>query len=375
MARLDALDMSVFQFGVGSRWAKNLLDGEMYARTFESYGHWFPKLSLVETDPRRLNSWTVDWRGGKRPAIDAFLDILSAAPQEMMDRYGTLRGLARRFGSGANDWLNRKETSVASFERRLGNPREPRPVRVPIYDRLMANDSVVVFTVASDIATRMFEAAEKLKAQVAVPVSVDPEAGLAVAGLDDFRLPADLVMDYHAQVPWALPFSLFYADQESAPRARLRRDLAGFSAFKYLEPYARAVDVQRDYVNVDLDREPRPADQPLFYKQSIGNRSSRLDDHDEFHGDVQRVEARVATGMSVGDVTGIVADVARQHETSARIYIEGSLGKGEAHQFQAGSMGSPFGFEPGVVDLVSRGPGAQAALFSAFTALGGMKPK
>ncbi|MFA4971056.1 MAG: hypothetical protein WC683_00485 [bacterium] len=363
MARLDALDMSVFQFNDGNEWVRNFLDGEIMAGTFNHSVGLFPKLSLAGTGPERFRSWEVDWKGIKRPMIDAFLDILSAAPQEMMDRYEALRGLARRFGSGANDWLNRKEPSVASFERRLGEAREPMPTRASIYDELEKVASV--FPLDADFVPNMMQVAEGLKASASpVPVTIDPEAGLVVAGLDlETLLPGrrlgEIEMEYRAQTPESLRFSFSNFTEGSGPRVILTRDLAGFSAFQYLEPHARAVDVQPDRVLVDLDRMRRSGDEPLFYSYVSG---------------LMRVEARVAPGMNEGDVFGAIHDVSHQYKTGAKFFIDGSRGRSKVGAMPRNLIGSPFGFQPGVVDLVAVGPSAGVALTGAFMTLGGIRP-
>ncbi len=375
MDRMDMLDMSVFTFGDGTAWAKEMLDAEMLAARGEYDFSEYPLLSIVAENPDRLRTHTVARGGMRLPMGDAFMDVMSRAPESTMERYNALRALARRFGPGANDWIFRRALSAVGFARRESPaPRATGEFQLPLVDSGIEKFSIFNLdeNLAPGIVDFMMDLVAKSKGFGREIISFNLDEGFAAAvapGISLLTQDADHMSLLLNRILGCDPYSLTqvafsYKAGKEIVGAILPRNLAGYSIYEYLEPHVRSVNVQRDRVLADIDAVKRPEDDLLFYEYSHGASRRGAKSYD---GVCWRAEIPVDSTFGEGDVFGNIAGVARAHANSADLYIEGSMGTAGIDGFS--DIGSAMGFDPWTVDLVATGPAAQAALLSACSAL------
>jgi hypothetical protein len=377
MDRMDMLDMSVFAFQDGNAWAKQMLHAEMEASLGEYDFSEYPLLATVVDSPERLRTHTVPRGGMRLPMGDAFMDVMSRAPESAMARYDALRALARRFGPGANDWILRRELSAVGFTRREdAAPRDTEGLQLPLAqdgDRRFS-----IFNLDENLAPSIVDfmldiIAKSGKAESAGDILFfNLDAGFAAAiapGIsllspDADRTSFQLSSIFGGDLHGAPHIALSRKAGDEAVGAILPRNLAGYSIYTYLEPFVRSVTVQRDRVLIDIDAVERPANDPLFYEYSHGayRRGAKSPD-----GVYWRTEIPVDSTFGESDVFGNIAGVIRAHGDGANMYIEGSLGTAGMNGWC--DVGSAMGFDPWTVDLVATGPAAQSALTVAISAL------
>lgn len=308
---------------------------------------------------------------------DAFMDVMSRAPESTMERYQALRALARRFGSGANDWIFRRALSAVGFTRRESPaPRDPEEFQLPLVDS--GDERFSIFNLDENLAPNIVDfmmdlvAKSKSKELAGEIISFNLDAGFAAAvapGISLLSPEADRMSFQLSRIFGRSPYDLSqvafsYKAGEEVVGAILPRNLAGYSVYTYLEPHVRSVNVQRDRILADIDAVKRSEDDPLLYEYSHGaNRRGAK----SFDGVYWRAEIPVDSTFGEGDVFGNIAGVIRAHAGSADLYIEGS--KGMAGIDGWSDIGSAMGFDPWTVDIVATGPAAQAALLSACSAL------
>lgn len=382
MDRMDMLDMSVFAHGDGIAWAKQMLDAEMKASLGEYDFLEYPLLSIITENPDRLRTHTVPRGGMRLPMGDAFMDVMSRAPESTMERYRMLRAMARRFGPGANDWLHRRALSFSGFERRAeGAPKEAGEIRLPLPEG--GDRRLTIFNIDENLAPNVFDfivdmTGNRKEGDLIHDIlffNLDSGFAAAVApGISLLSTEADHVSVLLNRIFWggvhiAPQMALTHSVGENRVRAILPRNLAGYSMYEYLEPFLYAVSVQRERVLVDFDAVKRPESEHLFYQYSSGahRRGAKSPD-----GVYWRVEIPVDSTFGESDVFGNIAGVVRAHAGSADIYIEGSLGTAQMEGWS--DVGSAMGFDPWVLDLVATGPAAQIALTNAISALSSIAP-
>jgi len=377
MDRVDSLDMSVFGFADGMSWAKRMLDAEMLAAQGEYDFSEYPLLAIVAENPDRLRTHTVPRGGARLSMADAFMDVMSRAPASTMVEYQALRDLARRFGSGANDWVERRDHSVVGFKRREERTSDSgHEFQLPLSD--IGYGKFTIFNLDENFAPNVFDFMVELTAQSGGNRSVgDILFFNLVAGFAATITPGISVLSPEADDANVALSRIFGGNLHSVPHvalsraeehdyvsAMLPRNLSGYSIFVYLEPFLRSANVQVGRVLVEFAGSRRPEGEHLLYRYGSGARRRGVTSDD---GVCWRVEMPVESIFKGSDVFGNIAGVARACRGSADIYIEGSTGTARMDGWR--DVGSPMGFQPGVVDLVATGPGAQAALNSAISAL------
>lgn len=379
MGNVDRLDMSVFQIDDGIAWAKEMLDAEMLASGGKYDFSEYEVLSLVTINPDKLRTASVKKGGMELPMADAFMDVMSRAPESTMKKYKALRSLARRFGSGANDWIERREPVAISFTRRKDRAPETKiELQLPLPGS--RSEKLFVFNIDESLAPSIFDfmldmAAESADSkrvgdilffnlETGFAATITPGISLLSPRADHANIQLNRVFgdDLH-RVPHV---ALWHEAEESWVDAILPRDLAGYSIYTYLEPFVKVVNVQRDRVHVNFDAVKRQQGTQLFYEYSHGVTRRGVKSPD---GTFFRAEVPVDPTFSHGDIFGNIAGIARAHGASTGLYIDGSMGTADLGGVR--NIGHPIGFQPGVVDLVATGPQARVALMSAAASLAG----
>lgn len=380
MNRVDAFDISVLSLEDGVRWAVDAIEGDEVASRDELAATYYPHLlQAIRGNPEVLRHFVVRDKG--LALSDTLLDIMSRVPKSAMMEYEKLRALARRFGPGANDWVGRKWESVEEFTRRKDKSNGMQINVAEGYANLSKLDTIELYAMDAFLGAFLCHSMMDLASMARTTSVVSNSAhfdfanGVVIVGLPPLTKPffepssdyVPVLMEdaFGHIIPEMVDIRLSYKPRSGAVSTILKRDLLGYSIFANLEPFARRVGVGLDDVLVDFRSESRLRKEPLFYEYSDGVRRRGVESRDDYF---LRVEVEADSRMDEGKILGTIAGICRAYENGAAIYIEGSDGTSSSRFDQ---IGSPFGFEEGVVDLVATGPEAQVALMGAFTAISG----